>query len=548
MYKRTSEKNVIIIGAGASGLMAAVWAARGGASVTVLEHGDRAGRKLILTGSGKCNFTNMLLSRKRISGETAGEGKTGTDSYRGSALNDAEAAVVSDTKAFKNVVMEHYHGDPEFAASAIEAFDAEDTVEFFRELGVEPAYRRYPYDEGIYVYPASMEAGSVLRALMDECERLGVHFVYGCEPKHISCRSTSGQQAEDNEKCCGAMSGSLAEAAGGSEEPKHTDEGKEKGTSGSYEERKYWKIETSCGEFEADSVIFAAGSNAAPKTGSDSSIYPLIKELKHDFSPFMAALCGLKTEAGALEMLKGVRTEAGVSLHVYSDNDMMLYQSRGEVQISSEGISGVCVMNISRYAAIALKRGYDVELSLRLLPWLSEDELRDYVKSCVERDGGKIRPETLAGALPLKLSKYIVEQSGLTEQGLLKSKDDERTGHKDVLSSEDRRCSGMGNAAVKAVGYTRGTDDIDKAVERITGLLSDLRFRIKKTAGFDHSQAASGGVSTLQIDESTMESRLHKGIYFCGELLDVDGSCGGYNLQFSWSSGKIAGSAAAYNC
>ena len=101
MYKRTSEKNVIIIGAGASGLMAAVWAARGGASVTVLEHGDRAGRKLLLTGSGKCNFTNMLLSRKRISGKTAGEGKTGTDPYRGSALNDAEAAVVSDTKALK---------------------------------------------------------------------------------------------------------------------------------------------------------------------------------------------------------------------------------------------------------------------------------------------------------------------------------------------------------------------------------------------------------------------------------------------------------------
>ena len=267
-----------------------------------------------------------------------------------------------------------------------------------------------------------------------------------------------------------------------------------------------WELETSVGIYQADSVIFAAGSNAAPKTGSDSSIYPLIRELDHGFSPFIPALCGLKTEAGALEMLKGVRTEAGVSLHIYSDNDMMLYQSRGEVQISSEGISGVCVMDISRYAAIALKRGYDVELSLRLLPWLSEKELRDYVNSCIERDSGKIRPETLAGALPLKLSRYIVEQSGLTGQ------------------------------------------DAFKTVQRVTELLSDLRFRIKKTAGFDHSQAASGGVSTLQIDESTMESRLHKGIYFCGELLDVDGCCGGYNLQFACSSGRIAGSAAASDC
>ena len=509
MDKKDFEKNVIIIGAGASGLMAAVWAARGGALVTVLEHGDRAGRKLLLTGSGKCNFTNMLLSKKS-SGACMGEASSQRGSFpgevcpaRGPLSDDAGASDDPNTRDFRNIVIGHYRGDPEFAASAIEAFDASDTVQFFRELGVEPAYRRYPYDEGIYVYPASMESGSVLRALMDECERLGVHFVYGCEPKHISCRSTSGQQAEDNEKFCGVMNGSLAEAAGRSEKTYRTDEGKEEGTSGSYEERKYWKIETSCGEFEANAVIFAAGSNAAPKTGSDSSIYPLIRELDHAFSPFMPALCGLKTETGVLEMLKGVRTEAAVSLHVYSDNDMMLYQSRGEVQISSEGISGVCVMDISRYAAIALKRGYDVELSLRLLPWLSGEELRDYVKSCIERDGWKIRPETLAGALPLKLSKYIVEQSGLTEQNLLKS------------------------------------------VQQITELLSDLRFRIKKTAGFDHSQAASGGVSTLQIDESTMESRLHKGIYFCGELLDVDGCCGGYNLQFSWSSGKIAGSAAA---
>lgn len=498
MDKKNSEKNVIIIGAGASGLMAAVWAARGGASVTVLEHGDRAGRKLLLTGSGKCNFTNMLLSKKS-SGADMGEACP----QRGPLSDEAGSSDDPDMRDFRNIVIGRYHGDPEFAASAIEVFDASDTVQFFRELGVEPAYRRYPYDEGIYVYPASMESGSVLRALMSECERLGVDFVYGCEPKHICCRSTSGQQAEDNEKLCGVMTGSLAEAAGRSEEPERTDEGKKEGTSCSYEERKYWKIETSCGEFEADSVIFAAGSNAAPKTGSDSSIYPLIKELKHDFSPFMPALCGLRTEPGALEMLKGVRTEAAVSLHVYSDNDMMLYQSRGEVQISSEGISGVCVMDISRYAAIALKRGYDVELSLRLLPWLSEEELRDYVKSCIERDGGKIRPETLAGAMPLKLSRYIVEQLGLIEQDFLKS------------------------------------------VQQITELLSDLRFRIKKTAGFDHSQAASGGVSTIQVDESTMESRLHKGIYFCGELLDVDGCCGGYNLQFSWSSGKIAGSAAA---
>ena len=90
----------------------------------------------------------------------------------------------------------------------------------------------------------------------------------------------------------------------------------------------------------------------------------------------------------------------------------------------------------------------------------------------------------------------------------------------------------------------RTTEEANKAAdsaEAAEALLKDLRFRITKTAGFDHCQAASGGVSTLEVDPATMRSRLRKGIYFCGEMLDVDGRCGGYNLQFAWSTGHIAG-------
>lgn len=450
-----SAKHIVVIGAGASGLMAAISAARVGASVVVLEHMDSAGRKLLLTGSGKCNFTNMLLSRRR-----------------------EDAALDLHT-----VVMEHFYGDPAFAEQAIRAFDAEDTVAFFRELGVEPAYRSYPYDHGIYVYPSSMESRSVLTALLLECERLGVQFAYSHQILDISSR--------DDRR---GIDVAASEAAS----PDHD------------AALRPWTVSTDRGDYAADAVIFAVGSNAAPRTGSDSSVYQFIKKLGHGFISYMPALCGLRPKDGVPEELRGVRAEAMVSLHVYSDNDMMLYQSRGEVQLGSESISGVCVMDLSRHAALALKRGYTVELSLRLLPWMSDAELHDYVETCICRQGGieqsgrsmgdVLRPETFSGALPLKLSAYIVEKVN---------------------------ASGMDNA------------------ETAEALLKDLRFSITKTAGFDHSQAASGGVSTLEVDPATMGSRLHKGIYFCGEMLDVDGRCGGYNLQFAWSTGHIAGESAA---
>ena len=416
-------KRVLIIGAGASGLMAALSAARHGASVTVLEHMQEPGKKLLITGSGKCNFTNMLLKR------------------------EAEG----DSQAFRSEVIKHYHGDPDFAASAIAAFDAEAAIELFRELGIEPTFRRYPYDDGVYVYPSSMEAASVLRALLSECERLGVRLVAGCTPLRL-------MEAEGEELSSGR-----------------------------------WGLDTDRGCLYADSVIFATGSNAAPRTGSDSSIYPLIKGLGHSQSPFLPALCGLRPRGGVPEELKGARAEALVSLHVYSDNDMMLYTSRGEVQLGAEAISGVCVMDLSRHAAIYLKRGYDVKLSLRLLPWLSDKELWSYIERCLSRSREE---QALCGALPQKLSAYVVKRS-------------------------------------------------NGEVEETYKLLSDLSFEITKTAGFDHCQCSSGGVSTLEVDEHSMESKLKRGIYFCGEMLDVDGCCGGYNLQFAWSTGYVAGRAAA---
>ena len=444
-------KHIVVIGAGASGLMAAISAARAGASVVVLEHMDSAGRKLLLTGSGKCNFTNMLLSRRR----------------EGAELD------------LHTVAMEHFYGDPAFAERAITAFDAEDTVAFFRELGVEPAYRSYPYDDGIYVYPSSMESRSMLTALLSECERLGVQLAFSHKVLDIS-------------SCDDFCSIDLAASEAASPDHKAAS--------------RPWMVTTDRGDYAADAVIFAAGSNAAPRTGSDSSVYPLIKKLGHGFTSYLPALCGLKPRDGVPDELRGVRAEAVVSLHVYSDNDMMLYQSRGEVQLGSEGISGVCVMDLSRHAALALKRGYTAELSLRLLPWMSDAELHDYVDACICRQQGDgrhgcsvgdvLRPETFSGALPLKLSAYIAEKAS---------------------------GSGMDSA------------------EAAEALLKDLRFRITKTAGFDHCQAASGGVSTLEVDPATMRSRLRKGIYFCGEMLDVDGRCGGYNLQFAWSTGHIAG-------
>lgn len=382
---------VLVIGAGASGLTAALTAARNNAEVTVFEHKSEAGIKLALTGNGRCNYTNT----------------------------DAAA--------------DKYHGDEfagVFVSKVLEHFGSEDTVRFFRELGIEPLIKHYAYDESGYVYPKDMNAVGFRDILLKAALDAGVKIYYGVEPDTLrtAVRTVVETGTGAGERCgcvspgkigCDKVENAVFDVQDSVLKTSVNDD------------------ETYRGEAKYDSLIIATGSNAYPVTGSDSSIYPVLKEAGIEMHRFLPALCALFSKDEYLKVMKGRRVKTKAELKIFLDQLCIeKYSCSGEIQFNEHSISGIPVMQLSRYAAIALSRGDKVVLSI---------------------------------------------------------------------------------------------DGHDYAIHR--------------TAGFDRAQTCSGGVPTADIDPDTMRYK-ESNIYICGELIDVDGDCGGYNLQFAWSTGYIAGNAA----
>ncbi len=404
-----SKKKVLIIGAGAAGMMAAISAAECGARVTVLEHKDRPGIKLAVTGNGRCNYTNTHVSAAK------------------------------------------YHCDSEALQSFIEAvleqFGYEECISFFKSIGINPLIRHYSYDDSGYVYPEDMNAQDFRDTMYKAALKQGVNFRFGVSDTKVietvlsavassgltniaDTKETVDKLYADNSTCLDGVKANAQQSLISS----NTDE-------------------TAYAVSEYDAVIIAAGSNAYPVTGSDSSIYPLLKQLGIKQERFLPALCALYSKDEYLKTMKGkrVKTEAKLKLYeasVRSGEDNTAnkdkactcseYYAAGEIQFNEHSISGIPVMQLSRYAAKALNEGRKAVLSI---------DGHDYV--------------------------------------------------------------------------------------------------IHRTAGFDRAQTCTGGISAGELDPHTM--RHSSGLYFCGEIIDIDGECGGYNLQFAWSTGYIAGRAAASN-
>lgn len=392
------KKQIVIIGAGASGLMAAIMAARNGAAVTILEQNEKPGKKICATGNGKCNFTNLVMPE---------------DAYRGM--------------------------HPEFARDALAQFPVENTVEFFKELGI------YPLNKNGYLYPRSNQAQSVVDVLCMEAASLGVKIK--TNEQAVSIERNPGEQNE-----------------------------------------KKFTVLTKGWHYDADAVVLANGSKASSIAGSDGSGYELAKKLGHRIIPVYPALTALKCRGTAFKTWAGVRTEGKISLFL---DGKFRKSEQGELQLTEYGISGIPVFQLSTYAIRAAKEGQQVQVKVDFLPELSEEEteklLYDRQKNCPYKN----KKELLTGLFPEKLNKVLYAQKHLIP-------------------------------AIK-----------EFSLEVMDGL------------AFSQAQVCSGGVDTQQVNPHTMESLLCPGIYLTGELLDIDGTCGGYNLQWAWSSGAVAGIHAA---
>ena len=394
-----------IIGGGASGMIAALSACRNTENRVILfERQSRLGRKLMATGNGRCNLSNRAASAA------------------------------------------HYHGrDPEFVVPCLERFGVEDTLAFFRELGLvtvtEPDGKIYPFSD---------QANSVSDVLRLALEASAAELRLGCEIREL--------RAEDG--------GFTAVWDGGEE--------------------------------RLDRVIVAAGGLAGHQLGGSEAGYELLKALGHRCTKLYPSLVQLRTDPTWVRSCKGVRAQAAATL---LQGENVLAQETGEVQFTDFGVSGPCIFSLAR--ACAGRRGM-LAVVLDLCPCLDEREIIDHLTARRERFPELTLENYLTGLLHNRLGRTVLRERKL---------------------------------ALTQTAASLTKNDIARIAAGIKA------FRIDVLGPMDLSQApvTAGGMTTDEFDPVTLESRLVPGLYATGEVLDIDGDCGGFNLQWAWSSGYTAG-------
>ncbi len=272
-------------------------------------------------------------------------------------------------------------------------------------------------------------------------------------------------------------------------------------------------LEADKNTFLAKSLIFATGLLASPKTGSDGSAIPLIRRLGHHFVDVVPALVPLEGKQHFFKAVAGVRTPAAVALYVEKSAGCGKYEKAasdtGELQLTAYGISGIPVFQVSRYASRALAEKKQVYALLDFAPDCTDAELKEQIRGRFGAYAGrKTAGEAMIGLFDKKLNAVLLKEAG--------------------------------------IGPSAGAGSVEAALQKkLCGVIRRLRVDVTATRGFEAAQVCAGGVDTREINAETMESRLVPGVFFAGEVVDIDGACGGYNLQWAWSSGTVAGRCAA---
>lgn len=260
------------------------------------------------------------------------------------------------------------------------------------------------------------------------------------------------------------------------------------------------------GELKAVRVILAAGGMAGPQFGSDGLGLRLAGALGHRLVDPVAALVPLRLRADFLRKLKGVSFEAYGEVRC---GEEVLRSEGGEFLFTDSGISGPPVLQLSRSAAVALKQNKWPRIVLDLFPGSSLDELAAALESRFRRQGHKSLSDGLVGLLNKRLIPVVLSEAGID-------------------------CHALPGKEFSAAARTK-----------LARLLKNWSLPVSGTMPWPEAQVTAGGVALDEVDASTLQSRLVPGLYFCGEVLDVDGDCGGFNLQWAWSSGYVAGRHAA---
>lgn len=426
--------DVLVIGGGASGLLAAREAAIRGASCLVLEALDIPAKKLLATGNGRCNMGNMQMS----------------PSYFRSR-------------------------QPRFTEPLLSKWSPKALRQYWAELGL--ATRE---EEG-RIYPYSFRAESVREVLVQSL-------------RSAACQLRCGQEVQ----ALRAKRGLSLEEEGGVVYHVGTKDGQ------SYQSR---------------AVILASGGLAAPKLGGLGSGYALYAGLGHRLLPPRPALVQLCSRQvprrfSGLRCRVALRLEAGRKAYV---------REAGELLFTDYGLSGICVLNLSALVAEQLEQGREPRIFVDFLPDMEEQEALAYVQALRRSQGFRLASLWGLGFLPAKVSSFLYEQR-----------------YQDLA-----RSLGLSPRQLRRQKEYSLADISDDFVLRLIQLAKAWPCQIQATRGFDYAQVTDGGLDTKQFNPYTLQSLSWPGLYACGEVLDVCGVCGGYNLHWAFASGIEAGRSAA---
>ncbi|MGF7185005.1 hypothetical protein GGQ84_001090 [Desulfitispora alkaliphila] len=413
MLKNHKEYDLIVIGAGAAGMLAAGYVAQRGYRVALLERNSILGKKLLITGKGRCNLTNA-----------------------------------GDEEEFINA----FGKQGSFLYSAIYSFTSNDTISFFKNLGLETKVER-----GNRVFPVTDKSHDVVDKLELHLKKSGADIFLEHRVKKVKKKDGVDSQ---------------------------------------------YTVETTKGKIlKSKTILLTTGGASYPKTGTTGDGYKLAEDLGHRVVPISPALVPLELAEDWAKELQGLSLR-NVQLSIVGPKGKAIDSQFGEMIFTHFGISGPIVLTLSNQVQVCLKKG-PVPLHINLKPALTLEQLDNRILRDFEEFANKQFKNSLSQLLPQKLIPVIIRLSQV---------DPEKKVNQITKSERDR----------------------------LIQSLTELKCTVVKTRPLEEAIVTAGGVDLKEIDPRTMESKVREGIYFAGEVMNIDGVTGGYNLQAAFSTGYLA--------
>ena len=415
-------KRVVVVGGGAAGMMAALCAANNKAETILIEKNEKLGKKVYITGKGRCNVTNDC----------------DPDTF------------------FNNVV-----SNPKFLYSAYYGYDSTSVMSLIQQNGCPLKTER-----GGRVFPVSDHSSDIIRCFSEMLKKAGVDVRLNTKVTDLIIK--------DN--CCYGIS---------------------------------IKTNNKQEYIKADCVILATGGLSYESTGSTGDGIRWAKDNGHDIKQCRPALVPFETNEEWVKELQGLSLK-NVSLDMY-DEKKKIYSGFGEMMFTHFGVTGPLVLSASSYYASYTAKKPDrasfIKLNLDLKNALTHEQLDKRIIRDFEKYNNKQFKNSLSDLLPSSLIPVIVRLSGIDPEKAV-----------NLITREER--------------------------QGLVKILKGMELSVLKTRDFNEAIITQGGISVKDINPSTMESKLIKNLYFCGEMIDVDALTGGFNLQIAWSSGHLAGESA----